>query len=382
MKIILASDSFKGSLPAKDVVESMARGIKKVAPEAHLLRFPLSDGGEGLVDSLVSCTKGIKISEKVTGPLGDPVYAFWGIVDDGKTAVIEMAAASGIHLVPENKRNPLITTTYGTGELIKSALDNGCSRIIVGTGGSATNDGGAGIAQALGVKLLDNKGKSLSFGGECLKYLDKIDISGLDTRLEKVEIFVACDVNNPLIGPLGASYIYGPQKGATEDMVLKLDKALEHYASIILRDLGVDVKNISGGGSGGGTAAGLFAFLKGRLMSGIDLVIDVVGLEKELPGCSLLLTGEGALDAQSIFGKVPIGVARKAAKFNVPVIVLSGNIDDNREIFYREGIIGCFSIVNKPMSLQESMKRTAELVELVTIDILRVWKYIRDYQAT
>ncbi len=378
MKIILAPDSFKGSLSAAEVAESMARGVEKVFPNAQIIRLPLSDGGEGFVNSLVSCTKGITISEKVIGPLGDPVEAFWGILGDGKTAVLETAAASGIHLVTEKKRNPLITTTYGTGELIRCALIKGCSRIIIGTGGSVTNDGGAGIAQALGVKFLNCEDNSLPFGGGGLSHLDKIDVAGLDSRIKETEILVACDVNNPLTGPLGASYIYGPQKGATEDMVLELDKALDHYAAIISRDLGVEVKNIPGAGSGGGTGAGLLAFLKGRLMPGIELVMNVLGLEKELADCNLLLTGEGALDAQSVFGKVPIGVARKAAVFRVPVVVLSGKIDNDKEIFYNEGITGCFPIVNRPMSLQESMERAPELVESATVDILRLWRYNKD----
>jgi glycerate kinase len=373
MKIIIAPDSFKGSLPAVDVASSMARGVGKVLPDAQLMQFPLSDGGEGLVDSLVRCTKGIMFSEKVTGPLGELVEAFWGIMGDGKTAVIEMASASGLHLVSEDKRNPLITTTYGTGELIKCALRKGCSRIIVGTGGSVTNDGGAGMAQALGVKFLDNRGKPLPFGGESLSYLNTIDITGLDPRLENTEILVACDVSNPLTGLQGASYIYGPQKGATDEMVLLLDKAIEHYASIIARDLGVDIKDVPGAGSGGGAGAGLLAFLKGELKSGIDLVINVIGLEKELPSCNLLLTGEGALDAQSTFGKVPIGIARKAAAYRVPVVVLAGTIDGQKETFYRQGITACFSIVNRPMSLQDSMESVAELIELVTVDILRLW---------
>ena len=279
-RIVLAPDSFKGSLSAAEVVESMARGVINVFPEAQVIKFPLSDGGEGLVDALVKSSQGRIFQEQVSGPLGQRVEAYWGMLGDGKTAVVEMAAATGLHLVPADQRNPFITTTFGVGELISRALDNKCSRIIVGNGGSSTNDGGAGMAQALGVKFLDQDGNSLPLGGYALTNLCRIDVSELDPRLQKTKVLVACDVNNPLIGPQGASYIYGPQKGATAAMVRQLDRALEHYAAIIWQDLGIDLQDIPGTGTGGGIGAGLLAFLKGQLMSGIDLVMDVLGWKK------------------------------------------------------------------------------------------------------
>ncbi len=374
MRIVLAPDSFKGSLSAVEIADSMARAVDKVFPKATIIKLPLSDGGEGLVESLVIATGGRIIKEKVTGPLGDQVEAFFGLLGDGRTGVIEMAAAAGLPLVPENKRDPLVTTTYGTGELIKMATDQGCTRLIVGIGGSATNDGGAGMAQALGVKLLDRSGKILSFGGESLASLEKIDIAGIDPRIKNTEILVACDVNNPLTGKNGASHIYGPQKGANEKTIGMLDAALGHYARILRRDLNIDVENIPGSGAAGGLGAGLLAFLNGKLIPGIDLVIDAVGLEKELLECDLVITGEGKLDDQSIHGKVPVGVARKAIKHNVPVIVLAGCVEGDLELFHQEGITACYSIVNGPMSLERAMNNTAELVELTTTEVLRLWK--------
>ena len=374
MHIILAPDSFKGSLSAAEVAESMARGVKKVFPTAQITKIPLSDGGEGLVDSLVKATGGEIIYQQVTGPLGNLVSSFWGILGDKKTAVIEMAAASGLPLVPEEKKNPLITTTYGTGELIRAALDRTCSKLIIGVGGSATNDGGMGMAQALGVRFLDKEGRELPFGGGQLSCLDKIDISGLDPRIAETENLVACDVTNPLTGKQGASHIYGPQKGATTEMIERLDKGLKHYAGIIARDLGLEIEHLPGAGAAGGLAAGLTVFLEGRLTSGVDLAIDTVGLEKELVIADLVLTGEGKLDAQSANGKLPVGVAHRAKKFAVPVVVLAGSVADDITDLRQEGITAYFSIINSPMSLQEAMQRTAELIESQVVEVLRVWK--------
>ena len=374
MHIVLAPDSFKGSLSAGDVADSMERGVRQVFPSARVVKLPLSDGGEGLVDSLVRATDGTFNKNSVTGPLGDPVDALWGILGDGKTAVIEMAAASGLYLVPKEKRNPLRTTTYGTGELVKKALDTGCKKIIMGIGGSITNDGGAGAAQALGVRFSDDAGSPLPFGGGGLSRLRKIDLSGLDKRIKKTEIWAACDVNNPLTGPWGASYIYGPQKGASPEMVQQLDDSLKHFAMLISRDLGKEVENIPGAGAGGGMGAGLMAFLDGRLTPGIELVMEIVGLEKELIGCDLLITGEGRLDSQSAFGKVPVGVARKAKKIGVPVVIIAGSISDDAELLHEEGVTAYFSILNAPMSLQEAMNNTGPLVELTVAEVMRLLK--------
>ncbi len=374
MKIIIAPDSFKGSLSAVEVAESMSSVARKVFPKASIKCLPLSDGGEGLVESLVEATGGKKYFLEVTGPLGAKVTAFWGVLGDGKTAVIEMAASSGLLLVEESKRNPLLTTSFGTGELVKAALDEGCSRIIIGIGGSATIDGGAGMAQALGAKLVDEQGKAILPGGGQLRRLSKIDVDGLDQRIKNVEVVAACDVSNSLTGPQGASYIYGPQKGATPSMAKQLDEALKHYAGIIQRDLKVEVENIQGSGAAGGLGAGILAFLNGSLIPGIDLVLDAIGIEVELANCDLLVTGEGKLDIQSTFGKVPVGVARRAAKFGVPVIALAGSVEQESHLFHEKGITACLSIINEPMSLEKAMNNAASLIEFTMGEVLRLYK--------
>jgi len=373
MKILVAPDSFKSSLFASQVAVAMEEGIRAVLPQVQVTRLPLSDGGEGLVDALVSASGGEFVTEEVTDPLGRPVSSYWGLMGDKKTAVIEMAAASGLPLLDENERNPMVTTTYGTGQLIKAALDRGCRKLIIGIGGSATNDGGGGMAQALGASLVDEEGRELPFGGGYLHKLRKIDLSRMDSRLKNTRIRVACDVNNPLTGSQGASSVYGPQKGATPDMVEKLDRALKYYAQVIYRDLGIDVENVPGSGAAGGLGAGLMAFLNGELTPGIELVMEAVGLEKELKNCSLILTGEGELDAQSIYGKVPVGVARAAKKENVPVVVLAGSVAEDLGIMHREGITACFSIINKPMNLENAMEKTADLVKTAAEEVIRLW---------
>ncbi len=327
MRIIIAPDSFKGSLTAAEVAASIERGVKRVLPQAETIPVPLADGGEGTVDALVSATGGRLVTKEVTGPLGERVKASYGLLGDGETAVIEMAAASGLPLVPLEKRNPMLTTTYGTGELILAALDEGCRRIIIGIGGSATNDGGAGMAQALGVKLLDEEGLDIPYGAAGLARLDRIDISSLDRRLAQVEVLVACDVDNPLTGPRGAARVYGPQKGADPQMVEELDQILERFAAIILRDLGKDVKDIPGAGAAGGLGAGLMAFLNGRLAPGVELVLAAVKLEERIQkGADLVITGEGAINEQTVYGKTPIGVAKLAKRYHLPVIAIAGSI--------------------------------------------------------
>jgi glycerate kinase len=377
MRVVIASDSFKGSLSATEAVRSIAGGVKKIFPEAEIKELPLSDGGEGLVDSLVKSTGGHIFQQKVHGPLFTEVDAFWGMLGDGKTAVMEMAAASGLLLVPEEERNPLCTTTYGTGELIKAALDKGCTKIIIGIGGSATNDGGMGMAQALGARFLDAGGNELLHGGGCLDRLVTIDTTGMDAAIAKLDLLVACDVNNPLTGPSGASCVYGPQKGATPEIVQQLDENLAHFARVIARDLGVDVEHVPGSGAAGGLGAGLLAFLNGRLRSGIEVVIETVGLEQELQRCDLVITGEGKLDHQTIFGKVPMGVAKCARKYDIPVIVLAGSVEENLEYLHKEGITAYFSIANKPLTLEESMKNAASLLKMTTLEIMQLWKTTR-----
>lgn len=373
MKILVAPDSFKGSMTSVEASESIARGIISAYPDIRVKKLPLSDGGEGLVDCLVKATGGNMLSKTVTGPLGNPVVAPWGILGDNKTAVIEMASASGLLLLPEEKRDPRFTTTYGTGELIKAALDKKCINIILGLGGSATNDGGSGMVQALGAELLNRDGEPIPFGGSALAELDKIDTGNLDPRIEAVTFQVACDVDNPLTGEKGASVVFGPQKGATPEMVTELDRALSHYAEIIKRDLNRDVEHMPGAGAAGGVGAGVVAFLNGKLTSGIDLVLEAVGLEKELTDCDLIISGEGKFDAQSAYGKVPVGVARLAKKFQVPVIILAGSVYKITEQLHEKGITACFSIINEPMPLEVAMTRGSELLEFTAGQLLRLF---------
>jgi len=278
MRFVIAPDSFKGSASAREVAQAIAEGLKAALPDAVCDLVPMADGGEGTVDALVAATGGRIVSVRVTGPLGEPVDAFFGVLGDGKTAVIEMAAAAGLHLVPPEKRNPMVTTTYGVGELMRAALDAGCRRLIIGIGGSATNDGGAGMAQALGVRLLDEKGDEIGFGGGALERLARLDLSDFDRRIWEAEILVACDVTNPLTGPNGASAVYGPQKGATPEMVRQLDANLRHYAAVLRRDLGVEVETVAGAGAAGGLGAGLLAFCRAQLRRGVELVIHAVRL--------------------------------------------------------------------------------------------------------
>ncbi|HBN96077.1 MAG TPA: glycerate kinase [Firmicutes bacterium] len=373
MPIVIAPDSFKGSLTSAEVAEAMAKGVKRVLPQADMTLLPLSDGGEGLVDSLVVASGGRLAEFDVTGPLGTPVTAKMGLMGDGQTAVIEMAQASGLILVPENKRNPLVTTTFGTGELIKKALELGCSHLIIGIGGSATNDGGMGMAQALGFRFFDEQKQPLGQGGGELARLARIDASGRDPRLDDVTIEVACDVNNPLTGPQGAAHIYGPQKGATSEMVEFLDAALSNYDQILQRDLGQDVGKVPGAGAAGGLGAGLMALLGGLLVSGIELVLDVLDFDKKVKGACLVLTGEGKFDAQSAFGKVPMGVAHRARKLGVPVVVIAGSVLPSAEILHGEGVTAYFSILNQPMSLNEAMDHGAELVENQVAEVMRLF---------
>jgi len=378
MKIVIALDSFKGSLSTYDASVSAEKGILRAfgAQKVEVIKVPLADGGEGTVQALVSATGGQVIYTDVTGPLGAPVKAFYGILGDRKTAAIEMAAASGLYLVPLDKRNPLNTTTYGTGELIKKALERGCREFIIGIGGSATNDGGAGMAQALGVRLLDEQGNDIAFGGSALKQLDRIDISNLDSRINESKISVACDVDNPLCSERGASVVYGPQKGATPEMVKILDEALEHFAALIKRDLGKEILNIPGAGAAGGLGGGLIAFLGASLQSGIEMVIEKVQLREKIKDADFVITGEGKIDSQTIFGKTPVGVAKTAKEFNIPVIGVAGAVADDASIVHEHGIDTLFSIMNYPIDLESAMesKKAAFLMEKTVEEIFRLIK--------
>lgn len=379
MKIIIAPDSFKGSLSAAEVAEAIAQGVKQIYPNAVLEKVPLADGGEGTVECLVNATNGKIYEQKVFGPLGDPVLATYGILGDGLTAVIEMAAASGLPLVPTEKRNPLITTTYGTGQLIKHALDYGSQKMIIGIGGSATNDGGAGMLQALGVHLIDYNGKEIGFGGAELARLNKIDISKMDKRIGEASFLVASDVQNPLCGPTGASHIFGPQKGASREAVEILDDALSHYASIIKRDLGKDVKDIPGAGAAGGLGAGLIAFLDAELKPGIDIVIETVQLEQRLKDAHLVFTGEGEISMSTIYGKTPVGVAKIAKKYRIPVVSVSALIDKSGLIVKEHGIDYLVKPDKPPMRMDYPKYKNIEILKITIAQFLTKNRKLLDH---
>ena len=380
MKIVIAPDSYKESLSALEAADAMERGFHSVFPEAEYKKMPMADGGEGTVQSLVDATKG-KIEERiVTGPLGKQVKAFFGLMGDGETAVIEMAAASGLHLVPAEDRNPLITSTRGTGELISAALDFGVDHIIIGLGGSATNDGGAGMIQALGGRLLDEAGREIGDGGGALSELAAIDLAGLDERLKNVQIEVACDVDNPLTGPRGASAIFGPQKGATPEMIELLDKNLSHFADVAEKALGKSFREIEGVGAAGGLGASLLAFLDAKLKRGIDIVLDAVSFDEAVKDADLVITGEGRIDSQTIYGKTPIGVAKAAKKYDVPVIGLAGSLSDDSDVVYEHGIDALFSIVPGVVTLPEAFEHAADYMERTARNIAASMKAMKSGQ--
>ncbi|AGX42174.1 glycerate kinase [Clostridium saccharobutylicum] len=372
LTIVLAPDSFKESMTAKEACEAMERGIKKVNDSIKCIHVPMADGGEGTMQSLVDATNGKVYSLKVVGPLGNEVEAQYGILGDGDVGVLEMASASGIHLVSTEKRNPLLTTTYGTGQLIKACLDHGVKKLLIGIGGSATNDGGAGVIQALGVKLLDKQGNELSFGGGELGKLNSIDLENFDSRLKDVVIEVACDVNNPLCGEKGASNVFGPQKGATKEMIGILDNNLKHYADIIKRQLGKDVLNEPGAGAAGGLGAGLMAFLDGTLKKGIEMVIEYASLEEKVKDADMVWTGEGSIDFQTQYGKTPLGVATVAKKYNKPVIALAGRVGEGIDVLYEKGIDSIFGIMKGVAPIEEALANGQENIEKTAENIIRL----------
>jgi glycerate kinase len=351
--IAIAPDSFKGAFSAADAATYIERGLRRALPRLSIRKIPMADGGEGTVRAIVDATGGSILTRTVKNPLARPVKATFGMTGDGTTAVIEMAAASGLALLKPRDRNPLRTTTYGTGQLIAAALTRKARKILVGIGGSATNDGGMGMARALGVKFLDRRGREIPEGGGALHMLDRIDLSKRHPRVAATGIEVACDVDNPLVGPRGAACVYSPQKGATPQMVRKLDDGLRHLAGIIKRDLGVSVLRIPGSGAAGGLGAGLMAFLGARLRPGVDIVIDTVGLKRQLRGCDLVITGEGRMDGQTIFGKTPAGVARAAKQLGLPVIAICGSLGKDVGKVHSVGIDAYFSALESPTDEQD-----------------------------
>lgn len=362
MRIIIAPDSFKESASAGRAAAALAEGLRRVLPGAECELIPMADGGEGTVDALVAATGGRRVTATVSGPLGTPVRAEYGVLGDGRTAVIEMAAASGLMLVPAQQRNPRVTSTRGTGDLILDALARGLRRFVMGIGGSATNDGGAGMAQALGYRLLDAQGRDLPPGGAALARLERIDAQGRNPALDEASFAVACDVTNPLCGPMGASRVFGPQKGADEAAVAELDAALRRFGEVVERDLGVAVLEAPSGGAAGGLGAGLMACCRARLMPGVDVVADACRLEQRMDGAALVITGEGRIDGQTAGGKTPLGVARIARRLGIPVVAVAGTLGDGHEALYALGIDAMLSICPRPMTLEESMANCEDLL--------------------
>ena len=363
MNILIAPDSFKDCLSAREVASALGRGIQKILPDANCIMVPMADGGEGTVESVIDATGGRRVELKVMDPLMREVPSFYGITGDRETAVIEMAAASGIELLKEDERDPWITSTFGTGQLIKDALDQGVKKILLGIGGSATNDGGAGMARALGVKFSGKFGELPVQGGGLLGEVEQISMEGLDPRVTDTEIIVACDVDNPLAGPQGASAIYGPQKGADREMVDKLDRNLAHFAFLISNHLHREVADVPGAGAAGGLGAGLMAFLDASLVKGFDMIADITGLEEKLRGADLVITGEGKMDGQTRFGKTPFGVAQLARQMGKPVIGVAGTLDEDAGVLYELGFNLLMSIQEKPGDLAWSLAHAGQLLE-------------------
>ncbi|OFA03693.1 glycerate kinase [Duganella sp. HH101] len=372
MKIVIAPDSFKESLTAMAVANEIEAGFREFYPDAEYVKLPVADGGEGTVQAMIDASGGRRVNLSVSGPLGEPVDAFYGLMGDGATAVIEMAAASGLELVPTALRDPLRTSSYGTGQLIRNALDAGARRFVLGVGGSATNDGGAGMVQALGGRLLDADGVELPPGGGALDRLQGIDLSGLDGRIKDCVFDIACDVSNPLVGPQGASHIFGPQKGATPAMVEQLDANLRHYAGVIERELGQQVANVPGAGAGGGIGAAMLVFLGGSLRPGSEIVTAAVGLDAAVADADLVITGEGRIDSQTIHGKTPVGVARVAQRHGKPVIAIAGCLAPGAAVVHGHGIAAVFSAVSRPCTVEQALAEAAQNVRSAARNVAAV----------
>ncbi|ELY6243979.1 glycerate kinase [Cronobacter universalis] len=373
-KIVIAPDSFKESLSAMDVARAIEAGFREIYPQAHYVCVPMADGGEGTVEAMVAATGGQIITTPVTAPLGNKVDGFFGLLGDGETAVVEMAAASGLHLVPTAQRDPRITTSYGTGELILAALERGVKAIIIGIGGSATNDGGAGMMQALGARFLDDEGRELAPGGAALAGLERLDLSALDPRLAQVSVTVACDVDNPLCGEKGASAVFGPQKGATPAMVTELDAALRRFGEQLEAATGKTIISAPGAGAAGGMGAALLGMLNAELRPGIEIVIESLGLAQAVRDADLVITGEGRLDSQSIHGKTPIGVARVAKQFQRPVVAIAGSLTPDYQIVHEHGIDAAFSVLDRIVTLQEALDDAERNLRVTARNVAALWR--------
>ncbi|QEH37000.1 Glycerate 2-kinase [Aquisphaera giovannonii] len=373
MRIVIAPDKFKGCLTAAEVAEALARGVTSVLPDAEMDRVPMADGGEGTVAALVAATGGRVREAAVTGPMGEPITAEFGLLGDGRTAVLEMAAASGLVLVPKERRDPLRASTRGTGELLRASIRAGVGRVILGIGGSATNDAGAGLGQALGFRLLDADGNELGPGGGELGRLSRIERPEEPPIPDGVEVLVACDVTNPLCGPDGASAVYGPQKGASPEAVRELDRNLARFAEIVARDLKVEIAGVPGSGAAGGLGGGLLAFAGARLARGVDLITEAVRLRDRLDGADLCLTGEGSMDGQTAFGKTAVGVSRLARSLGIPTFAFAGDLGEGVEAVLEEGITAYFSICPGPIALEDAVRRGAELLERAGAQAIRAF---------
>ncbi|EJK9925342.1 glycerate kinase [Cronobacter sakazakii] len=372
-KIVIAPDSFKESLSAMDVAKAIEAGFREIYPQAHYVCVPMADGGEGTVEAMVAATGGQIITTPVTAPLGNKVDGFFGLLGDGETAVVEMAAASGLHLVPTAQRDPRITTSYGTGELILAALERGVKAIIIGIGGSATNDGGAGMMQALGARFLDGEGRELAPGGAALARLERLDLSALDPRLAQVSVTAACDVDNPLCGEKGASAVFGPQKGATPEMVSDLDAALRRFGEQLEAATGKAIISAPGAGAAGGMGAALLGMLNAELRPGIEIVIESLGLAQAVRDADLVITGEGRLDSQSIHGKTPVGVARVAKQFQRPVVAIAGSLTPDYQIVHEHGIDAAFSVIDRIVTLQEALDDAERNLRVTARNVAALW---------
>ncbi len=372
MKVVIATDSFKESLDALAVARAIETGFKRVFPDAIYDIVPMADGGEGTVQSLVDATQGQIVRQAVSSPLGECTRAFFGVSGDGQTAFIEMSAASGLHLVPVAQRNPLVTSSYGTGELIRAALDLGVKKIILGLGGSATNDAGVGMLQALGARFLDTHGQPIAWGGAALADLAQIDLSQLDVRLHKVRVLVACDVDNPLCGAQGASAVFGPQKGATPEQVVQLDAALAHFAQIVRAQLGREIATVAGAGAAGGMGGGLLLLPHVQMQSGVRIVAEAVHLTERVCDADWVITGEGRMDAQSIHGKTPVGVAAVAKQFHKPVIAIVGSLRSDYGCVYEHGIDAVFPIIRQPCASPEVLQQAQDNLSSTAENVARL----------
>lgn len=379
MKIVVACDKYKGSLSANEVCSIIAGSIKDIDNTIEVIMNPMADGGEGTVETLVESLKGRYVEMRVTGPLGDDIDSRFGIINHN-IAVIEMSAASGLWLVPYDRRNPMETTTYGTGQLLKKAVEMGCRKVIMGLGGSSTNDGGMGMAQALGVRFYNSNGSLLGFGGSQLSKISKIDMSAIDPDVLNILYECACDVENPLTGKNGAAYVYAGQKGADSNMIKELNRGLINFSKVVKKDIGKNIRDLKGAGASGGLGGGMVAFLNAKLRIGVNIIIDVTRLEEKIKNADLIITGEGAFDKQTFFGKSAYGVANLAKKYNIPVITINGSVlVDRRSVNRSESSLfsGNFSILNKPMELSEAIENSSVLLENTTKEILNFFLKIK-----